>query len=72
MKAIEVADIDEMLLKLPKSRIEEVRDFIGFLLEKEKKRKAFEKRVLSSAKEPTIKYESVEDAVKAVFDEAED
>lgn len=72
MKTMEITDIDEMLVKLPARRIQEVRDYVGFLLEKEKKRRAFEKRVLKAEKEPRIEFETVEDAVKAIFDEAKD
>ncbi len=72
MKTIDISEIDEMLQNLPAERIHEVRDFVGYLLEKEKKRKAFEERVLKAAKEPRIRFETVEDAVKAVFDETKD
>ena len=72
MKTIEISDIDEMLLKLPKKRIQEVRDFVGYLLEKEKKRKAFEERVIEAAKEQRVKFESVDEAMKAIRDAAKD
>lgn len=69
---MEISDIDEMLLNLPDERIQEVRDYVGYLLEKEKKRKAFEERVLKAEQETPIRFETVEDAVKAVFDETKD
>ena len=72
MKTIEISDIDEMLLKLPKKRIQEVRDFVGYLLEKEKKRKAFEERVIEAAKEPRVKFDSIDEAMKAIRDAAKD
>lgn len=72
MKTIEISDIDEMLLKLPKKRIQEVRDFVGYLLEKEKKHKAFEERVIEAAKEQRVKFESVDEAMKAIRDAAKD
>ncbi|MBI5682082.1 MAG: hypothetical protein HZC45_02775 [Deltaproteobacteria bacterium] len=68
---MDISDIDEMLLSLPAKKIQAVRDYVGFLMEKEKKHKAFEKRVLKAEKEPGILFENVEDAVKAVFDETE-
>lgn len=61
-----------MLLKLPKKRIQEVRDFIGYLVEKEKKHKAFVQRVLEAEKEPSKVFDSVEEAMKAILDETED
>jgi hypothetical protein len=72
MKTVEISDIDEMILNLPEEKIQEVRDYVAYLLEKERKRKSFEERVLKAAKEPSIEFETVEDAVKAIFDEAED
>lgn len=71
MKTMEISDIDEMLASLPKNKIHEVRDFVGYLLEKEKKHKAFVERVLKAEQEPPIRFKSVEEAVKAIFDEAE-
>lgn len=54
MKSIEISDIDEMLSKLPPERIQEVRDYVGYLFEKEKKHRAFIKRVLKAEKEPSM------------------
>jgi hypothetical protein len=48
MKTMEISDIDEMILNLPEEKIQEVRDYVGYLIEKEKKRKAFEERVLKA------------------------
>lgn len=72
MKTMEIIDIDEMLVKLPARRIQEVRDYVGFLLEKEKKRRAFEKRVLKAEKEPGIICNSVEEAMEAIFNAPDD
>ena len=72
MKTIEISDIDEMLHKLPKKRIQEVRDFVGYLLEKEKKHKAFEERVLKAAEEPRERFDSVGEAMKAIRNAAKD
>lgn len=72
MKTLEISDIDEMLAKLPAKKIHEVRDFVGYLLEKEKKHKAFVERVLKAEKETRIRFDSVDEAMKAIFDAAKD
>lgn len=72
MKTLQISDIDKILTKLPKKKLKAVRKYVERLLEKEKKRKTFEKRVLKAEKEPGILFETIEDAVKAVFDETED
>lgn len=65
--ANEMDHIDEMLLKLSEERLQEVRDFIGYLLEKEKKRKAFEDRIAKIEQESdTVTFDSVEDAMNAI------
>jgi hypothetical protein len=68
----EIEDIKAMLTLLSEPALQETRDFIQYLLEKQKKRKAFVDRVLKAEKETPIRYKSVDDAVKAVFDEADD
>jgi len=68
----EIEDIKAMLTLLSEPALQETRDFIQYLLEKQKKRKAFVDRVLKAEKETPIRYKSVDDAVKAVFDEAAD
>lgn len=73
MKTMEITDIDDMLLKLPARRLQEVRDYVGFLLEKEKKRRAFEKRVLKAEKEhDSIICNSVEEAMQAILNTPDD
>jgi len=68
----EIEHINELLPKLSEPALLEVKDFVGYILEKQKKHKAFVDRVLKAEKETPIRFESVEDAVKAVFDEAQD
>ena len=68
----EIEQIKEMLPMLSEPALYEARDFIQYLLEKQKKRKAFVDRVLKAERETPIRFESVEDAVKAVFDETGD
>lgn len=68
MKTIEITDIDEMLLKLPKKRVQEVRDFAAYLLDREHRHKALVKRVLKAEKNPdTIICNTVEEAMQAVY-----
>ncbi|MBI5632131.1 MAG: hypothetical protein HZA15_01460 [Nitrospirae bacterium] len=67
----EIEDIRGMLTLLSEPALQETRDFVQFLLEKQKKRKAFVDRVLKAEKETPIRYRSVDDAVKAIFDEAD-
>ena len=63
----EISDIDKMILELPDERIREVRDFVGYLIEKEKKRKAFEERVLKAVSEPdAVEFDTVEKAMEAI------
>lgn len=62
--------IAKMLPKLSEPALLEVQDFIEYILEKQKKRKVFIDRVLKAEKETPLRFASVEDAVKAVFDEA--
>lgn len=67
MKTMEISDIDEMLHALPAKKIHEVRDFVGYLLEKEKKHKAFEERILKIESESdTIAFDTVEEAMNAI------
>ena len=68
MKTMEKSAIDSMLLELPEEMIQEVKDFIGYLLEKEKRRKAFEERVLKAQNEPSMEFESVDNIMKAIRD----
>ncbi|MBI4688997.1 MAG: hypothetical protein HY754_01795 [Nitrospirae bacterium] len=65
----EIEYIKEMLPQLSEVALHEAKDFIQYILEKQKKRKAFEESVLKAEKETPIRFKSVEDAVNAVFDE---
>lgn len=66
MNQIEIVQLEEMLPKLSKKGVGEVRDFAGFLLEKEKRHKAFVKRALKAQKEPDIEFSSVSSLMKAI------
>lgn len=61
-----------MLLMLPAKKIQAVRDYVSYLLEREKKHKAFVKRVLQAEKEPGIICNSVDEAMKAILNVPDD
>lgn len=58
--------IDDLLKNLPEEYFREVEDFISFLLEKEKKKHAFEDRVIAASKAPKEKYSSADELMKAI------
>lgn len=66
MKTMEISEIDEILLKLPEEYVKEVKDFADYLFEREKKRQAFVERVSQAKQEPSVKFESVGDLMKAI------
>jgi hypothetical protein len=68
----EIDRIKEMLNKLPESVLAEVGDFVAFLLEKEKKRKALVESVYKAEQEPSVTFESPEDAMQAILNAPED
>jgi hypothetical protein len=70
MKPVKINEIDEMLQKLPPKQLREVRTFVSYLIDKERRRKELVERVLKAEQEPPIRFKTVEDAVKAVFDES--
>ena len=68
----EIDRIKEMLDKLSESALSEVGDFVAFLLGKEKKRKALVGRVRKAEQEPSVTFESPEDAMQAILNAPED
>lgn len=70
MESDVIVRIDELLSKLPEEHLEEVEDFATYLLNKVRRKKAFEERVLRAEEEPTIGFNSVDEAMKAILDEA--
>ena len=68
----EIDRIKDMLNKLPESALSEVGDFVAFLLEKEKKRKALVESVHKAEQEPSVTFESPEDAMQAILNAPED
>lgn len=73
MKTMEISEIGEMLLNLSDERLKEVRDFVGYLVEREKKHKAFVERVLKAEQEhDSIICNSVEEAMQAILNAPDD
>lgn len=70
MKTKQIEIIDEMLWELPDNMFEEVKDYIGYLRERDKKRKAFKKRVQRANKEQSLSFGSVNELMKAIDDAA--
>lgn len=66
MATIEKSEIEGLLVELPEEMVQEVRDFIGYLLEKEKRRKKFEERVLLAKNEPDMDCDSVDDIMSTI------
>ncbi|OGW36374.1 MAG: hypothetical protein A2Y97_01885 [Nitrospirae bacterium RBG_13_39_12] len=72
MKTAEINEIEEMLQKLPKKRIQEVRAFIGYIIDREQRRKALIDRVLKAEQNPdTVTCSSAEEFLLAI-ESAED
>lgn len=69
MQADTINNIEGLLTKLSSVKLKEVEDFISFLIEKEKRHRAFENRVIKASKEPIETFESVDDFMKAVDEE---
>jgi hypothetical protein len=72
MKATQLTDLYEILQKLPNQRINEVRDFVSFLWEKERRKKAFANRVIEAEKGPFIDCCSVEEVMEAIRNAQDD
>ncbi len=63
--------IKEALKELSPPLIDSLHEYVIFLLEKEKKHRAFVERVLDAKKEPTIQFQSAQEAFQAILDEVE-
>ncbi|GAB4408472.1 MAG: hypothetical protein OHK0032_03860 [Thermodesulfovibrionales bacterium] len=62
-----IDDIKEMLEGLSEEGLREVMDFIAFLKERERKRKAFVKRIRKiEAESDTVTFDSVKEAMEAI------
>ena len=62
--------IDILLSKLPKKYLKEIEDFVSYLTIKARKSKSFEERILKAEREKKVRFESVDDAIKAIVNEA--
>lgn len=63
----EIELIKNILSGLPKSALHEVRDFVAYLADRERRRKALVERVLKAEKEPdTVKCTSPEEFIQAI------
>lgn len=69
MQVDTINNIEDLLSKLSGEKLKEVEDFISFLIEKEKRNRAFEDRVIKASKEPIETFETVDDFMKAVDEE---
>ncbi len=69
MQVDTINNIEGLLSKLSDDKLGEVEDFISFLIEKERKQRIFEDRVVKASKEPLETFESVDDFMKAVDEE---
>ncbi len=65
-----ISRIDDLLKSLPEQYLQEVEGFISCLLEKGKKRRTFEERVITASQAPREKFTSVDKLMKAI-DEAD-
>ncbi|MFN3395635.1 MAG: hypothetical protein ACK4Z9_02415 [Thermodesulfovibrionales bacterium] len=63
----QIDEIKEMLGSLSEDALKEVRDFIAFLAEKERRRKAFVERICKiEAESDTVTFDSVKEAMEAI------
>jgi len=70
--ANEIENIKELLPMLSETFLHEVKDFTQYLLEKQKKRKAFEEQVLKAEQGPYTEYHTVEEVMQAIRNAPED
>ncbi|MBI4689289.1 MAG: hypothetical protein HY754_03335 [Nitrospirae bacterium] len=63
----QIDNLRDMLCHLPKNKLQEVYDFVSYLIEKDRKHRAFIKRVLEIEKNPdTIRCSSVDEVMEAI------
>lgn len=68
----QIDNIKEILARLPENSLAEVRDFAAYLLDRERRRKALEERVLKAEKEhDSVICNSAEEAMQAILNEPE-
>ena len=69
MQTDTINNIEGLLSKLSNVKLKEVEDFISFLIEKEKRHRDFEDRIIKASNEPIETFESVDGFMKAVDEE---
>lgn len=69
MQINKIEKIDGLLSKLPKRYLKEIEDFAAYLASKARKNKLFEERILKAEQGKKIRFNSVDEAMKAVIDE---
>lgn len=69
METAVINNIEDMLKRLTDDKLIEARDFIAFLLEKQKKHEAFVAETLQAEQEPTVKFDSIDDAINSILNE---
>ncbi len=67
---LEKEKIDDLLAKLPKKYLKEIEDYVSYLTLKARKNKSFEERILKAEREKKVRFNSVDDALKAIVNEA--
>ena len=65
----EIKYIEDILSSLSNNALIEVRDFASYLANREKRRQGLEERIQAAEQETPVRFDSVGDAVKAIFDE---
>lgn len=70
METAAINNIEDMLKRLTDDKLIEARDFIAFLLEKQRKHEAFVAETLHAEQEPTVKFDSVDDAINSILNES--
>jgi len=68
--ANEIEYIKEMLPQLSETALHEVKDFTAYLIDRNRRRKEFEEQVLKAEQEPPVRFETVEQAMQAIRNEA--
>lgn len=66
----EINRIKEILPTLSDEAVREARTFVDYLADRQRRRKALVNRVLKAEKETPIRFKTVEEAMKAIRDEA--
>ena len=66
----EIEQIKEMLPMLSEASLHELRTFTDYLADRERRRRELEESVLKAEQETPVRFKTVEDAMKAIRNEA--